>query len=122
MQEKSNKSNQINLNPHSLKTYVSDKVVNTHEEKSEQTIPTKDNFHIETSTNNSNVNIMQTEVLIKQNSQIKAERDITEENGNLKEIYSNIDSVPVNDIELFEGIQKVLFKRNYYSCTFSKLM
>ncbi|XP_076393145.1 uncharacterized protein LOC105663271 isoform X1 [Megachile rotundata] len=114
MQETANKSNQINLNSQLYKTYVSDKVVNTHEEKSEQTIPTKDNFHMETSTNNSNVNIMQIAVLGKEKSKVEAERDVTEETDKLQEIYSTIETVQyrnlpsVNDKEIFERIQKDL--------------
>ncbi|XP_034175226.2 uncharacterized protein LOC117601961 [Osmia lignaria lignaria] len=105
--EKSHKSNQISLNSQSFKTSVTDKVVDTYEEKNEQTIPTKDNSHTEASTNNSNGSIMQLEAPSKETAQTEVDRNFIEENNGLKEFYYNPEDI-YRDINSFERIQKEL--------------
>lgn len=115
MPEKSHKSNQINFNSQSFKTFVSDKVVDTYEEKNEQTIPTKDNSLTEASTNNSNGNIMQFEEPSKEKAQIEVDTNLIQKNNGLKEFYYNPEDIYTEDRNYFERIQKVLLNR--HSCS-----
>ncbi|XP_043252208.1 uncharacterized protein LOC122397237 [Colletes gigas] len=111
------KSDQTNSSLHLLKPYTKDKKMDTFEEKNEQTIPTKDNFHIELSTNTSNINNAQLEATAKGGKvQTVVDQNVMQEMNELKEVYSTQD-IPIKDKKMFERIQKVLQERKYFSYT-----
>ena len=90
--EKENKSDQIT--PQFYK--VQDEIIDTFEEKGEQTIPTKDNNFITLKTD------IQTEII----EQEKINANSVNELGEI----NNIVDVCAKDKKIFERIQKVLFK------------
>lgn len=89
--EKENKSDQIT--PQFYK--VQDQIIDTFEEKGEQTIPTKDNNFITLNTN------IQTEII----EQEEINENFIKELGEI----NNIVDVCAKDKKIFEKIQKVLF-------------
>ncbi|XP_053983584.1 uncharacterized protein LOC128878931 [Hylaeus volcanicus] len=108
IKENQSKSDQIDMSLQSFKSYVNDKQIDTFEEKNEQTIPTKDNFHAELSTNTSNINNAQHKTgSSKEKIQPVVDKDIMQNVNELKEVYS-IKDIPVNEKKMLERIQKDL--------------
>ncbi|XP_076634170.1 uncharacterized protein LOC143348150 [Colletes latitarsis] len=102
------KSDKTNSSLHLLKPYTKDKKMDTFEERNEQTIPTKDNFHIELGTNTSNINNAQLETIAKGGKvQTVVDQNVMQEMNELKEVYSTQD-IPIKDKKMIERIQKDL--------------
>lgn len=96
--EKQSQSDQVDLTSQFYKMYTQDKIIDTYEEKSEQTIPTKDNFHIELNIN---------EAAKQETFQIEIDESISNELGKIDSIIADICA---KDKKIFERIQKVLLK------------
>lgn len=108
------KSDQVNLTSQSYKNTV-DKIIDTYEEKNEQTVPTRDNNHVEyndLTTQISNTNHAQTsstshvqqEVPSKEKLEHEVDGRVLKELG---EFYHSQD-VCAKDKKVFERIEKVL--------------
>ncbi|XP_076749040.1 uncharacterized protein LOC143422347 [Xylocopa sonorina] len=107
--QKESKSNQINLSSELYKMHTEDKILDTYEEKSEQTIPTKDYDHTELKTNSVSMINTQYEVPKQRKSQTEINNNNNNRNETENTVY-NIEDICIKDRKIFEGIQKVLLK------------
>lgn len=112
VKEKQSKSEQVSLSSQSYKTHVNDKTMSMYEEKSEQTIPTRDNFNSEVSVKPSGIEDAQS-VTIMSKEKINMEVNDTQETRELEEI--NYENVPAKDKNTFEKIQKVFENKLFLS-------
>ncbi|XP_015437016.1 PREDICTED: spindle pole body component 110-like [Dufourea novaeangliae] len=90
-----NKSNQVNINFFQRSAhYVNNGKIDTYEEKSKQTVPTKEeSFHT---------------VLSKEKVQIEEDTEVIQDSTDLKDADYNIENVPIKDDRMFDRIQKDL--------------
>ncbi|XP_068966317.1 putative leucine-rich repeat-containing protein DDB_G0290503 isoform X2 [Bombus flavifrons] len=101
--EKQSKSDQVDLTSQFYKMYTQDKIIDTYEEKSEQTIPTKDNFRTELNINSLGSNYVQNEATKQETFQIEIDESISNELGKIDSI---IEDICAKDKKIFERIQK----------------
>ncbi|XP_050471128.1 GRIP and coiled-coil domain-containing protein-like isoform X3 [Bombus huntii] len=101
--EKQSKSDQVDLTSQFYKMCTQDKIIDTYEEKSEQTIPTKDNFRTELNINSLDSNYVQNEATKQETFQIEIDESISNELGKIDSI---IEDICAKDKKIFERIQK----------------
>lgn len=112
--EKQSKSDQVNLTSQVYKLHTQDKIIDTYEEKNEQTIPTKDNSRVKLSTNSLGTNHIQSEEIKQKKSQIGIDKNVVNEVGEIDHFMENI---CIKDRKIFEIVQKVLFTKIIF-CVF----